>query len=957
MHTSGAWDFTFSGLAASFLSRESLLPAHLDDEQRGVLKAILSTDQNFFPFEHTLDLLNVIVQLVQQLHYRDDAPRSMLVTGPKGIGKSYLFRAIGNSVVLQAMRGPLGDSFSPFNETFSFHIDLSKELAWPSFARWALRSTAAALGSGTSLQKAVSLIIRQLPEYAADSSQGDDIHYDSSSLAPQCVLDAISQAKAFSTDVDVQESWWTGVTRDPSLGQVRTPLEVLSVLLRHCSTCVLFIVDEAESLFQSNHFKYPTAKVWLDQMRGTLDIGRSTFGIILCASFQRARQLFLYDGHQHELPGHYLDHAGLRSNWNETKFKHLRVPPPVWSLHTLALFILSHNINSSRWRVGQQSLTTGAAASGAGDASGDASIVLKEAKLLDQQFLRPANEEMTAREIIEGALSVFLAKYGIIPRRLAAATAELHRSMLKVAGSSGVDALPCRWPRPEQSRDVHRAQQYSRPAAAAFEAYLSLKSSNLLGAGHLGYDPTNYATTESQLFDAIPREPGVTILDHEVHVHRCVDAALDAGILAYLQHGQLALAEPAFFLHRVCRGLVSYEAVSWLQHPGYGEEAELVLARALRRFSLTKGLGNMPKPRDVSVLTFGDRGSVDVSNEDSTAPRLGLATLNVIALQQGADPNGDKPLTEKAVTVAMVNDVFGKEAIEAVPSRTPHRAWLAAKRAAAVESPDISPETLAAFLSARTTHPEVLSRLDAGGELLPVLLKEYPDALGGDLVGVFPCETADGVEVHIFRIQVKVATQKSLQAGVGSKASVNRCTEAVSNFLGAGVNVSMMAPDDPKQKAFKGLDADDVQQLGAAMAVEHTAAVEACLEQRHYRASSAIADVVAMATALAGFKECGKSCELSKDLAEYFQECRSKASWRLSKPYLIMTHSVGSAASNMAQQYQVNVLDASELNSCWGRIGEVCETLGLLPFAEPTAQPSSLPSDLRRQRFGLPKPV
>ena len=969
------WDFTFSGLAASFQKSEDLLPACLDDELRGVLRALLKTDQNFFPFVHILDLLNAIVQLVQLLHYDGDSPRPMLVTGPKGIGKSYLFRAIGHRDVLQAMRGQLGDCFSPQTATFSFHIDLLKANSWPSFTSWALYSTAAALGSGTNMQKAVSLIIRLLPAYIG-LNQGDKKHKDFSLLSPECVLDAISQVKETHTELDLHESWWSEVAGSPLLGQERTPLEVMSCLLRHSHSCVLFIVDEAESLFQSSHYKYATAQLWLDQMQGTLDIVRPTFGIILCASFQRARQLFLYDGQQHEFPGHYKDHSRLRSNWNETKFEHLRVPPPIWSSHRLALFMLSHNANISQRRLAtmaQRSRTLGAAASGVGDASNEAmpheyfptgtyridhqsSIILEEAKLLDQQFLRPANEEVTAQEIIEGALSLFLAKYGIIPRKLTAAIEGIHRSMLKVAGNPGTGSLPCRWPRPGQSRDLHRTQQYSSAAATAFEAYISLQSSNLRGASYLGYDPADFGASESQLFHVITREPGVDSLVHQVHVHRCVDAALDSGILSYLQDGRLALAEPAFYLHRICRGLVSHEAVYWMQHPGYGEKAELVLARALRRYTLSEGLGGMSQTGDVSVLAFGDKGSVEVSNEDSTAPPLGLATLNVIALQKEPGADGMRPLTEKAVSAAMVIEVFSKTVVQAVPSGRPHRAWLAAKRAAAAEVQDVCPETLAAFLSSQTTHPEVLSRLDMGVELQPVLLKESPDALGGDLVGIFPRETSDGVKVHIFRIQVKVATQQTLQAGPDSTASTDRCREAIANFLGDGVNVSMMAPDDPKQKAFKGLGADEVRQLGAEMVAKHAEAVAESLEQRHFRASSAIADVVAMSTALAGFKEYGHSCALSDKLVEYFEVCKSKASWVFHPPCLITTHTVKAAALDMARRCQVTVLDAPKLEHHWGRIGQVCQTLGILPFAnEPTANPQSRPPGARHRRFGAPK--
>jgi hypothetical protein len=834
---------------------------------------------------------------------------------------------------------------------------------WPSFTAWALHEAATQLSSGSVQQQTVALIIKQLPGYY-DCTNGLDYH-DIPVLLPTAVNIAVGAAVNQAVSEDGLESLWKSIDNCQQLKGRNTPLGVLSCLLRASDTCVLYFVDEAETLFDSRKYSWETAKLWMGQLQSTLAIVQSAVGVVVCASFQRARQLFLSDGQPHELPDYYQNHSSLRSNWNGDKFTHIRVPSPTWSARELAWFILvvSRRISTSGPAANLSQLATepgqGAAgrdqqaSSAVGGAQQDKLVdakaavipptyqrsLLEDAQRLDTQFLRTVDTETTARETLESSLTMFLAIYGNTLRRLVDAIGKLYRQN-----------VPCQWPSAGPSRHVHAvAQGGSAAASSAFEAYISLLSPKLETITHLNYDAETFSTTESALVGKVAS--GLTgghflsPAEREKEGFRCIDAALDASIFRYLADGSICLSDPAFYIHRVCHG-VSPTLVGWMQHPGYGEEAELVLARALRRRIQRIGLPGMNKLDNVHVFAWDDAGSVLLSNEDSTAPSKGLASVAVVALELDEKESEMIMLTAKAVCEKTTISVFRKESMLSTPAKTKQRAWKAARKSAKSIGVDC-PRVLAAFLAAKKTHADILCKIGMAEDLTPLLVKETPDAHGGDLIGIFPREVGENLIVDIFRIQVKVATQKNLRAGKESDASRDRCLEAVSIFLGG--KALMSKPDAVEQKEIKRLEQalesespelrtklETAQKAAADKCAEHQRLTALQLAKRHYSASRAIADLVLMSATLAHVEHSGLNTELSADLALKFSEFEKEVIFHHHPPVLLTTHTVCATTRSMAERYGVNVLDASALQDSWGDLGRVCKSLRILPFAAPT---------------------
>lgn len=119
---------------------------------------------------------------------------------------------------------------------------------------------------------------------------------------------------------------------------------------------------------------------------------------------------------------------------------------------------------------------------------------------------------------------------------------------------------------------------------------------------------------------------------------RCTGAGLDVGVLRCLADGSICLADPAYYMSSLCKGRVSTTIVSWLQNPGYSEQAELILAPAARRLVLDGKFPKLLRLETISVLTLdsANGGGGVAANDDTSAPSL--ARISVVAL--GGNGNG-----------------------------------------------------------------------------------------------------------------------------------------------------------------------------------------------------------------------------------------------------------------------------------------------------------------------------
>ena len=308
-----AFGFTFCDLARARPELAELFPDISHDRLKAVVTALVSTSENFFPLKHLSGIIQALTGLVYILHSPVKLPRSILITGPKGIGKTFLFRAINHEAVLRAMREEPGNSARNQESTFTSNTNLSVRQSWPNFSSWAMSAAAAKLLQGTPEQRAVANILRGLPCFIEKPKiAGTDDH-----CMPELQAETIREVCRAARDgspICHHEHFWRRVDRTHKDLETRTPLEILSSLLRAAKTRILYIVDEAEVLFQDGKMGIDTAQLWMTELQGSLANVQSAFGVVVCASFQRAGQLFLADTETHEFPTIYRKRAHLRSN-------------------------------------------------------------------------------------------------------------------------------------------------------------------------------------------------------------------------------------------------------------------------------------------------------------------------------------------------------------------------------------------------------------------------------------------------------------------------------------------------------------------------------------------------------------------------------------------------------------------------------------------------------------------
>ncbi len=934
------WEYNFSSLPRSPPPYAQWFP---DTQVKAIIDALIDNIPDFFPFRNLTGVIVLFRELVGLIHSTERLNRrSILVTGPKGTGKSFLFQALQNFQVLQALRSPSKYSTVGEQFTISFYIDLSDPTSFPSFTAWALAEASTKLRQlPLPEHQAVAQIISKLPGNYTKSAVDQ---FEPLAVVQRSTLKDLvdEQKRAFA---DCRRLW--GALDDCSaLPENCSPLVALSLLLRSVFVGALIFVDEAETLFNCSKYNFETAKTWLDQMHSTIAIEASAIGLVVCASYQRARQFFLSDDLPHQFPQQFRAHLALRNNWNGDKLRHLRMSPPSWTTLELAWFILfrcwifaqsksmqpySNIIRQYQSRrVGEDGSLDTVPHRLDLQASRSLELLQEQAILLDLQFLRSTGDETSHKEILESSLTVFLKLYGRSPRNVA--------GVLHTLCSTG---MPRAWPELDSAGETLRVWSIDGPEALlAFQAYTAAQSEKLPSIDFLHYEAASFAVPEQELLEQIQRSASTTDLTFAKH---CVDAALDSGALKILANRSVSLADPAYYIHNLCGGAVSTTITCWLQHPGYGQEAEIILARAFRRLVLSDKFPGLRGLKDISVQVADSTGPIATYNDDTTAPADGLARISVVALSE-TDSDLQKPLSSIAVTEKMVVSLFGRSEYKRQQAGNDQRAWLAARAAAAKQSGLTSARAIAAYLGYNATHYDLADALSLRGPRDPILVKESPDVLGGDLVGIFPISTGRELVVHILRMQVKVASQKSLRS-TSSTASQDRCLETVSKFLGIQARMGLVDSDETRHlkqlmKARRSAGGEqiprdiDAQILQAERDADrkHNSVVDEAISSRHNAVCQAIADLITMATALDARRTPSSSSQ-SKSLQEMFDDFAGRFKVKFHDPIMLTTHTVSDATRAMAKSHRVNVLDATDLSTCWGALQHVGRQLGILPFA------------------------
>jgi hypothetical protein len=203
-------------------------------------------------------------------------------------------------------------------------------------------------------------------------------------------------------------------------------------------------------------------------------------------------------------------------------------------------------------------------------------------------------------------------------------------------------------------------------------------------------------------------------------------------------------------------------------------------------------------------------------------------------------------------------------------------------------------ESLAAYLSVCRTQPDVRAAIL---DLKSVWVKEAPDAMGGDLLGI--CMTAPvdvAIPVEIIRVQVKVATQECL-ASPCSRAASDRTYEALQGLLNPSLAATKQTEESAKVRHQPTLKAVEGFMRGLLLCKDESGPEPSTWHERYTATAAAF-------------------------------------EFKHQRPYITTTHIVPACVKSNCLKAGATVLDAEELDGDWGPLGDACKALGILPFAK-----------------------
>jgi len=537
-------------LAKLSAGRREFRLAQADESLQPVVQAMIDAASQsgncFVPMEHLNDVLRSICCAILNLNASTARPKAFLLTGPKGIGKTSLLKAISQPAVLSEVC-KLGGNIGAHAIAVYISLGARAFAQSTSFSTRLLTSVVAKLTEldpkrFVQLQAFVKALLdlsKTVPfPTALDFSAAGFYKHDI--VAPAAQADRVPAALKTST-------------------QCNTYLLLLDSALKASKCSLLVFVDEADALFQAAHFSAEAAASWTVDMRHIFDL--NSVGLVMCTSFQRAHHLFLSEPDNIKFPDKYT-YLKLGS-WNSSKLSHLQMSPPGWTSECLTEFILARSLNALGLPVTADSMAQAEAArldsifSGAtiGKAAG------------------PHNPDMVATHH-KNSLNMLLSVHGHNPRHLSKLVeACLNRlpcfsdiptstdparqnlpSDEKVAGQLR-RALDAYWgildkPRDQRMRNPTYAGCFSQlnhnfSLFAVDQAQIMktlVSSGRLVAVEAASHTASGAAVSPQEAFEAIRLES-----------EACLNTALDHGHLVCLADGRVTASDPSVILRLVCQ--------------------------------------------------------------------------------------------------------------------------------------------------------------------------------------------------------------------------------------------------------------------------------------------------------------------------------------------------------------------------------------------------------------------
>jgi hypothetical protein len=710
------------------------LPTKDEEEKKLLGEMAGNKSHNFLPMLNLMPALKVLASMEVALHSDFCEPQAYLLSGPQGTGKTHLVQAFAKQMAARIATAEGGRLTLCCTTNLADH----RPHMTVSFHEW-LFSDAARQLDRLGLHAPVVEALMLLGSLARDRLDDTD---DEKILRPKLPSGSNAISAAFEAlPQEVSDVLWEAVAGGR--------LAMASAVLRHANIAVIVHVDEAECLFRKQRFTFACAERWCSQMRDLLRLGRSAVGLILCASYQRARQLFISGGQPHRFPSQYT-HLDLRGDWTRSELRHIRLGGPAWDSTSLLAFLLTHACRKVDTSFGLYQRSPDEYPS---------ATTLEVARKLDALFLWgwEGGEGLSPGRKQTAFLEHIMERYGHTPRDLATAAVQC---LAKWTPSNPWLSLPLEAARPSMGEGDPR---FHLVAGTFLEILPDDKRRELAGQTMLSFHSAQCTVPKGLLKQALEkqfsRQPppaavasGSSTVDQAATLAaQCIDDAVDAGWLVD-GAGWWGLGSLTVYRQFMC-GDVHSDIVMWMRHEGYGQEAELPIGRALARMPQYAG----------DVLVRGHGGSVRRGNDDSQAGEL--ANLKIVLPPDASE--------DSLPTVAVPRECAGS---------APGTAAAAGAGEAAGTESRWDARAQAAHDSLQGMHAPLREYLSLCKGAFWV--KEAPDVRGGDLIGVFPGVKEGDPTATVVRVQVKYATQKTLKDREQYKVGDDRVREAVKSFMG-----------------------------------------------------------------------------------------------------------------------------------------------------------------------------
>ena len=519
-----------------YLSRVRWYP----EEQRALWRGLVENPHLpvVLPLPHLLPELDLLRYLAAKLHLDAAVSGAYLLSGPQGIGKTYIFQTFADHAhAAQAAVSSDGDKLA-----ICCYFDLAAHTA-SDCDQFDIRLLGMIVGHLRRAKQRLGLA-QTLSELAG--------------AAPDRV-----------------EEFAPKVTRGPFalLTSTQTKVSVASALLKMSGVGVIVFVDEAECVFQDGYFSAACAATWLNGFDAVSRIRNSAIGMVLCTRFSRTHLLFNSGSRRDAFPPEYT-HAHMRRNWGD-QLTHLRLQSCRWTRESLMAYILSHVGSASgppfdlytrdaAWRPDPGNLKT--------------------ARALDKlsQFCPEGTDDGSPHGLLEAFLEHVLKVCGHSPRRVQELTQEL--------AGPGLSSLTS-WPAPEVCEEQRIVQASCPTKLRVISAFLSVLDPEmsvwLRSDSLLTFVPATVVVRRQKLVQSLvpsddvlhadANKTGRSVLAVEASAHEEANAwigdAIDAG---WLEDLGTNIALRSLLIYRYCESCRAHpRAADEMDHPGSAIETEL----------------------------------------------------------------------------------------------------------------------------------------------------------------------------------------------------------------------------------------------------------------------------------------------------------------------------------------------------------------------------------------------